>query len=209
MSEGGGAWRSTAEQKMMAHCLTSHFVFHLSWITELRIWFGVGIFFSPSAVECSSFQVLVSQEIITHPLQIVRTTELLLCWMAVMLGSSRRWILSVYIYISLLLVYIFLVHPDRMRKWGLISFDGRWIDFLSLWSRSMSPAITISDRFRSVVSLREFWAAASNPSSRAFNPLPPSLLIQPLSYTPRPWSTARSSLPYWKLLGQTSPSFQL
>jgi hypothetical protein len=60
-------------------------------------------------------------------------------------------------------LYIFLVHPDRMRKWGLISLDGRWIDFRSLWSRSMSPAITISDRFRSVMSLREFWPAASNP----------------------------------------------
>lgn len=97
--KGGGAWRSTAEQKMMAHCLTSHFVFHLSWITELRIWFGVGIFF-PSTVECSSFQVLVSQEVITYPLQIGRTTELLLCWMAAMLGSSRCWILSIYIFLS-------------------------------------------------------------------------------------------------------------
>lgn len=40
-----------------------------------------------------------------------------------------------------------LVHSGRMRKWGLISPDGRWIDSRSLWSRYMSSAITISDRF--------------------------------------------------------------
>lgn len=67
-----------------------------------------------------------------------------------------------------------------MKKWGLISLDGRWIDFRSLWSRSMSPAITISDRFRSVVSLREFWPAASNPIHPVAHSIPSLLLIQPL-----------------------------
>lgn len=54
--------------------------------------------------------------------------------------------------------------------------------------------------------LREFWPAASNPSSRAFNPI---LRCSTSYIPPRPWSAARSSLPYWKLLAHTSPSFQL
>ena len=123
----------------------------------------------------SSFQVLVGADIIIYA--VGQLIELLLCRVGAM--CAELWLLKKrLVSFFLLLVYIFLVHPDRMRKWGLISLDGRWIDFRSLWLRSMSPAITISDRFRSVMSLREFWPAASNPSSRAFNPLP--LFIQPL-----------------------------
>jgi hypothetical protein len=64
----------------------------MSSVFDLRLWS-----FSPTAIECTSFQILVSQEIITDLLQTVRMTEKLICWMAAMLGSSSCWNLFVYI----------------------------------------------------------------------------------------------------------------
>ncbi len=138
-------------------------------------------FFS-SVVECSSFQVLVGQEIITYLLPIGRTTELLLCWMAAMLGSSRCWIQS--------LVCIFFP-PSGVHLSSSSGPDEKVGTDFPRWKMNRFPFPLIAlhvarhNHIRSIPFCRVLerilaGCIQSNPSSRAFNPLPPSLLIQPL-----------------------------
>lgn len=105
------------------------------------IWFGVKFsFYLPlfiSLTKCKG-----TEELITCPI-----VQLLLVEANNMQVKGWRNSYSYLFFFSLYRAPSILVHSGRMRKWGLISPDGRWIDSRSLWSRYMSSAITISDRF--------------------------------------------------------------
>ena len=110
------------------------------------------------------------------------------------------WVQGFYIFFCISsLLLLLLSGPDE--KVGLISLDGRWIDFRSFWSSSISSAITISDRCRPLLSCP--WVLAG--CIQSIHPIQSSRTLTTTTTT----TVHRSSLSYWKLLCPTSASFQL